>query len=148
MKIIVENRIHDNIVVLEGPYYPSYLIIGHNALFMIDAGINLLGPRYIGALQQAGYSLEQLDYLLLTHSHYDHLGALSYLKKKTPALPVGGHERLMELLQKTSVCNTMNFLSKMQKNYFPELEFKTGKEGVDDYKKLLEKEGIKCRKHV
>ena len=40
------------------------------------------------------------------------------------------------------------WIAKLKVDFFHAPEFKTGKEGVDDYKKLLEKEGIKCRKHV
>ena len=78
---------------------------------MIDAGLNLLGPRYLASLNELLGDARKLDYLLLTHSHYDHVGAAFYLKRHLPSLLVGGHERLAGLLQKPSALELMNRLS-------------------------------------
>jgi glyoxylase-like metal-dependent hydrolase (beta-lactamase superfamily II) len=52
-----------------------------------------------------------MDYLLLTHSHYDHVGSASYLKAHVPGLRLAGHERVAGLLQKPSALELMNKLS-------------------------------------
>ena len=40
------------------------------------------------------------------------------------------------------------WIAKLKVNNFPAQEFKTGREGVEGYRKLLEKEGIECKRHV
>jgi len=40
------------------------------------------------------------------------------------------------------------WIAKLKIDDFPASEFKTGKEGAREYKELLEKEGINCKKHV
>jgi glyoxylase-like metal-dependent hydrolase (beta-lactamase superfamily II) len=91
--------------------YPGYVVQGDSARLMIDAGLNWLGPRYLASLRELLGDAGRLDYLLLTHSHYDHVGAAWYLKANLPGLRLGGHERLAGLLQKPSALELMNRLS-------------------------------------
>lgn len=106
-----EGRIHERITALAGPAYPAYVIRGDSTTVMVDSGLNWLGPRYLAALEELLGETERVDYLLLTHSHYDHVGAASYLKRHLPDLRIMGHERLVELLQKPSALELMNRLS-------------------------------------
>ena len=78
---------------------------------MIDAGVNLLGPRYLSSIKDIFGDTDQLHYLFLTHSHYDHVGSAYYLKRHIPGLEIGAHERVAGLLQKPSVLEMMNRLS-------------------------------------
>lgn len=102
--------------------YPGYVVRGNSAHAMIDCGLNILGPRYLFDLQSLPGIEGKLSYLLLTHSHYDHLGAACYLKRKIPGLGVGGHEKIEMLLSKESVRHTMASLSEIQRNFFPDVE--------------------------
>ncbi|PKN10491.1 MAG: hypothetical protein CVU72_01010, partial [Deltaproteobacteria bacterium HGW-Deltaproteobacteria-7] len=92
-------------------WYPAYIVRGEKKNLMIDAGVNLLGPRYLTSIRDILGNPEQLHYLFLTHSHYDHVGAAHYLKRHIPGLAIGAHERLAGLLQKSSVLDVMNQLS-------------------------------------
>ncbi|MCP4136444.1 MAG: MBL fold metallo-hydrolase [bacterium] len=103
------------------PLYPSYIIKGETHNLMIDAGINLLGPLYIEQIEQILGSKENLHYLFLTHSHYDHLGAVSYLKQEIPGLQIGGFPAIEKLLKKDSVLKRMNNLSEMQREIFTDI---------------------------
>jgi len=111
MRQKAEGRIHERITALAGPAYPAYVIQGDSTTVMVDSGLNWLGPRYLAALEELLGETERVDYLLLTHSHYDHVGAASYLKRHLPDLRIAGHERLVELLQKPSALELMNRLS-------------------------------------
>jgi glyoxylase-like metal-dependent hydrolase (beta-lactamase superfamily II) len=111
MRLRAEGRIHEHITAIASVAYPGYIVQGDRTNLMIDAGLNLLGPRYLAALSELFGNAERLDYLLLSHSHYDHLGAACYLKRHLPSLQVGGDERLAGLLQKPSVLEMMNRLS-------------------------------------
>jgi glyoxylase-like metal-dependent hydrolase (beta-lactamase superfamily II) len=111
MRQKAEGRIHERVTAIGSVAYPGYVIQGEGETVMIDAGLNWLGPRYLLALKEVLGEPERLGYLLLTHSHYDHVGAASYLKRHLPALKVSGHKRLADLLQKPSALELMNRLS-------------------------------------
>jgi len=118
----IGSRIH-----VAGPVsYPVYVIDGEKPL-MIDAGINLLGPVYFRDLEKILGDPQRLHYLLMTHSHYDHIGAMPYLKRNIPNLQPGGAERIEDLLRKQSVIDYMTNLSDIQRDMFSE---ETGDEDV------------------
>jgi glyoxylase-like metal-dependent hydrolase (beta-lactamase superfamily II) len=85
---------------------------------MIDAGINLMGPAYIASLEKIFGDKNALDYVFATHSHFDHLGSIPYLKRKLPRLQAGAFERVGTLMQKKSVLDLMTFLSELQRGFF------------------------------
>ena len=53
-----------------------YIIERNNSLFLIDAGVNhdTYWDAFVLALQEHGYQLNDLDAILLTHHHPDHVG--------------------------------------------------------------------------
>jgi glyoxylase-like metal-dependent hydrolase (beta-lactamase superfamily II) len=111
MRLKAQGRIHERITALADSAYPAYVIRGDEKTVMIDSGVNWLGPRYLAGLEELLGETGRPDYLLLTHSHYDHVGAASYLKRHLPDLRIAGHERLVELLRKSSALGLMNRLS-------------------------------------
>lgn len=111
MKQQAKGRVHERITAIPNAWYPAYIVRGEKKNLMIDAGVNLLGPRYLTSIKDIFGNTAQLRYLFLTHSHYDHVGAAHYLKQHIPGLVIGAHERLAGLLQKPSVLDLMNQLS-------------------------------------
>jgi len=111
MKQQAKGQIHERIHAIPNSWYPTYIIRGDQKNLMIDAGINLLGPRYFTCIRDILGDTDRLDYLFLTHSHYDHIGAAYYLKHRIPGLKIGAHERLAGLLRKETVRDLMNRLS-------------------------------------
>jgi len=111
MKQQAKGQIHERITAIPNSWYPVYIVQGDQKNMMIDAGVNLLSPRYLSLAKDILGNGGQLDYLFLTHSHYDHVGSASYLKRHIPDLKIGAHERVAGLLQKPSVLEMMNRLS-------------------------------------
>jgi len=111
MKQQAKGQIHERITAIPNAWYPIYLVRGEKKNLLIDAGVNLLGPRYLTLVREILGGAERLHYLFLTHSHYDHIGAAAYLKRHIPGLKIGAHERLASLMQKPSVLDMMNRLS-------------------------------------
>jgi glyoxylase-like metal-dependent hydrolase (beta-lactamase superfamily II) len=111
MRQSAEGRISERITAIGSVAFPGYVVLGDRSRLMVDSGLNRLGPRYLASLRGLLGDTGRLDYLLLTHSHYDHVGAASYLKAHLPGLRLGGHERLAGLLRKPSALELMNRLS-------------------------------------
>lgn len=126
MKRYAQGKVKGDVHVIGPISYPVYLIVD-SAPLMIDAGLNLLGPRYFSDLGELPGGPEDLQYLVATHSHYDHIGAMSYLKRKIPHLALGGAERIEQLLSKQKVIDYMTNLSDIQRHMFAE---STGDEDV------------------
>ncbi len=101
--------------------YPAYIIKGREKALMIDAGVNLMGPAYRKSLRAILGHENRLSYLFLTHSHYDHLGALPYLKRQLPGLQAGAHGRVEQLMGKRSVLQLMTLLSETQRPLLADL---------------------------
>lgn len=111
MKQQAKGQVHERIHAIPNSWYPIYIVRGDEKNLLIDAGVNLLSPRYLAMIEEILGSSGRLDYLFLTHSHYDHVGAAAYLKRHIPGLKIGAHERVAELLAKPSVLKMMNGLS-------------------------------------
>lgn len=116
-----EGSFEDAVSVAGDMAYPGYVIRGKERSCMIDAGINLYGPLYMRTLETILGDPGRLDMLFLTHSHYDHLGAVPYLSRMLPALEIGGHEKIEELLAKEKVLKFMDTLSEVQREMFQEI---------------------------
>jgi glyoxylase-like metal-dependent hydrolase (beta-lactamase superfamily II) len=101
----------ERVTAIPDAWYTSYVVRGDTASLMLDAGVNHLGPCYLAALGEILGDADELDHLFLSHSHYDHLGGASYLKRRLPHLKIAAHHTVAGLLQKPSVLETMNRLS-------------------------------------
>jgi glyoxylase-like metal-dependent hydrolase (beta-lactamase superfamily II) len=121
MKQLSQGRINGYIHVAGNHMYPGYVIKGKDRNLMIDAGMNLMGPLYVKDVGKILGNPDNLDYLFVTHSHYDHLGAVPYMKRKIPGLCIGAHERVGELMSKESVRAIMNRLSDVQRGFFRDI---------------------------
>jgi len=127
MKKFAQGIIHKCCEAIGHVGYPCFIIKGSLKTMMIDAGINLLAPKYYNDIGNVLGDPKNLNYIAITHSHYDHLGAIPYLLKKIPNLSVVGSERIQHLLAKQSVIDFMTHLSNIQKDIFSEI---TGNEDV------------------
>lgn len=118
MKLHASGKIHERIHVAANLAYPAYIVKGDAKNAMIEGGINLLGPLYLQSVDEILGDRNSLDYIFITHSHYDHLGAVQYLKRHIPGIRVAAHERVGGLLKKESALALMNRLSENQRILF------------------------------
>ncbi len=118
MKVKADGDFGEWITIGGNHFYPGYIIKGRKKHLMIDAGINLMGPAYIASLSKIFGDKNALDYVFATHSHFDHLGAIPYLKRKIPHLQAGAFKRVGELMKKKSVLDLMTYLSDLQRGFF------------------------------
>jgi glyoxylase-like metal-dependent hydrolase (beta-lactamase superfamily II) len=95
--------------VLGTPQVPSYMFTGARPV-MIDAGFAFLGPAYQRDAEQVlGGRPPAL--LLLTHAHFDHCGAASWLKRAYPGLTIAASARAAQIVQRPNALALMARLS-------------------------------------
>lgn len=121
MKLTAEGSLGEWIAVAGNQYYPGYIVKGREMRLMIDAGINLMGPAYIASLEKIFGDRNALDYVFATHSHFDHLGSIPYLKRKLPRLRAGAAPRVGTLMKKESVLKLMAELSEHERASFQDI---------------------------
>lgn len=127
MKRFGSKTVNDQLTVIGNSFFPCYLVQGSRKNLLIDSGVNLIAPVYARLLEEVLGAVNRLDYLFLTHSHYDHVGASAYLKRLIPSLVIGAHERMVQLLQKETALTMMNNLSDVLRDHFTDI---SGKEDV------------------
>ncbi len=62
-----------------------YLITQGDGLTLIDASIPPAGSKILAQLKAAGHSLEDVNRILITHAHPDHVGGIVEIQKATGA---------------------------------------------------------------
>ena len=123
MRLPIEGEINDKIRIAGTSYiYPGYVIKGERLNLMLEAGLSVMGPAYFEATRSFLGDADNLNLLLVTHGHYDHMGAVPYLKRKIPALDLRAHSTTGALLEKEKIVSVMNHLSRqLSASLFPDL---------------------------
>lgn len=88
----------------------AFLILGENKTALIDCGMAYCASNLIKNIQQVLQDERKLDYILLSHSHYDHIGAVPYLRKVWPDVKVLAAEYAQNVLTKESALKTVRQL--------------------------------------
>ena len=69
-------------------FLPAFLLASATPV-LFDAGVAAMGPYYLRDIEKYLGRADTLGYLLLTHSHYDHCGAIPFPTLMTlPIAPV------------------------------------------------------------
>ena len=88
----------------------TWLIRGNNGNVLYEAGMAYSAGRMIENIKQE-LNGEPLHAVILSHSHYDHVAGLPFIKKEWPDAVVYGSEYAAKILAKSSVRETMKRLS-------------------------------------
>jgi len=100
--------ITDNVFAINDPMFPIYVIRGPKNV-MVDASI-LAKATEIEANLVEILGTGKIDTLLLTHSHYDHTGACSFLQEKHH-FNIIASQRTNEILQNPKAIEFINKLN-------------------------------------
>ncbi len=71
----------------------SHLIVRGGRAAFVDTGTSHSLPNLLAALEQAGVTPEQVDYVFLTHVHLDHAGGAGVLMRALPKAKAVVHPR-------------------------------------------------------
>jgi glyoxylase-like metal-dependent hydrolase (beta-lactamase superfamily II) len=88
----------------------SHLIVGDQITALVDSGMAYCASGLIHNIKEI-LSNRPLDYVLLSHSHYDHIGAVPLLKKEWPNLRICGSQRDQHILMRPNALKTIRELS-------------------------------------
>jgi glyoxylase-like metal-dependent hydrolase (beta-lactamase superfamily II) len=109
MRITEAGKITDDFYVMGHPDVPVYLFDGKDPV-MFDAGFSVLGPLYIHDIKSVlGDRVPQ--YLFFTHTHFDHIGAVSQFKKEWPGMQIVGSPGAREILARPRAVETIQMLN-------------------------------------
>ena len=80
----------------------SYLLVDDD-LTLVDTGMPGDGDRIIDSIKKIGRRCEELNYILITHAHMDHMGSVAAIKKVSGAQIVASSKEAeyIEGLKKT-----------------------------------------------
>mgnify|MGYP000158478126 CR=1 FL=1 len=84
---------------------PSYCLLG--------GGMVTTGPEVERQVLELGLSPERITRYVIQHSHFDHCGAVPYLKKQWPWLELVASQRSGELLQKDKVVEAVQSMNEV-----------------------------------
>ena len=105
-----KGKVEDKFYVLGHPAVPLYLLDGKRPV-LFDAGFTGLSKIYKREISQVLGSRSPY-LLLLTHSHWDHVGSVSYLKDSWPKMKIGGSSQAGEILKRPGVVEQIRVLNK------------------------------------
>jgi glyoxylase-like metal-dependent hydrolase (beta-lactamase superfamily II) len=91
-----------NFYQLGTPSYPAYLSMGDKGM-IIEGGTGATFPIIVDQVSELGIEPERIEYLALTHTHPDHIGAVPHLRKLWPHLKLVASDVATKLLQKEEV---------------------------------------------
>ena len=86
------------------PAFPSFLSLG-KAGMIIEGGTGPTFPMIVRQIQALGIEMDRIEYVLLTHTHADHIGALPHLKRKWPHLKLVASAPAANILNTSELYN-------------------------------------------
>ena len=102
----MEKRIN----VTAGKAGDSWLLIGSEKTAVIDTGMEYCSEKLAENIREI-LGDRPLDYVFLTHSHYDHVSGLPALRKMWPNLIAAAHPHAAKILAKESAIEFMRDMS-------------------------------------
>lgn len=89
-----------------------YLVRGKEAM-IIGGGMNWIAPKLEEQLERFEIAAVEINYLVIQHSHFDHCGAVPYLKRKFPNLKILATESAKNILARPKVINYIELVNKL-----------------------------------
>lgn len=97
MWIRASSQLTENVYLLTTAASSHFLVVGEK-VGLVDCGIGVLSNKLIDELKVFLGPDEKVDYLFLTHSHFDHVGGLCALREYSPNIQVVGSPLIAESL--------------------------------------------------
>ena len=116
-------KIADNLYVAGSPDVPVYLLDGEKpAIF--DAGFSFLGERYIEDIKTV-LGQREPSYCFLSHSHFDHCGAVAMLKDSFPSMKIVSSKNAKKNLGRPNALKLITKLSRQSEDMADKFDLKS-----------------------
>lgn len=102
MWIKAPGQISDNVYQITSATSSHFVIVDEGA-GIVDTGVSALKDTLIADLKNLIGDPENLVYIFLTHTHFDHVGGIPYLRQFAPDVQVVGLPQTAELFSKKEV---------------------------------------------
>ncbi|MBR6472515.1 MAG: MBL fold metallo-hydrolase [Firmicutes bacterium] len=105
--------------VTGGPGGESYLILGSDKTALFDCGMACFSRELICNIHEVLDPLgRKPDYILMSHSHYDHIGALPYILREWPEARVCGAAKCAKVFCSEEAKATIEELGNTARNVY------------------------------
>lgn len=81
-------RIAGNLYYVGAREVAAYLFATREGLILLDSGFEETVPVIAAAIEKLGFRLEDVEILITSHAHFDHVGGVAELKRRTGAILV------------------------------------------------------------
>lgn len=95
----------------------ALLIFGSEKTALYDCGMAYCGEETVKNIEDA-LDGRPLDYIFLSHSHYDHIGALPYIRDRYPDVVVYGSQKCADVLLRENARKLIAELGQEAKNLY------------------------------
>jgi len=94
-----------------------YLVRGREAM-IIGGGMNWIVPQLEEQLEQLRVPSGEIKYLVIPHPHFDHCGAVPYLKRKYPQMRVLASEPAKTILSRQKVVDYIELVNMVMVEHY------------------------------
>jgi len=109
--VFAERPISPHVVVWGHPWVYLYWIEGDHTQVLVDSGYTANAEALVAWVQRKRNPQKSFAHLL-THSHFDHLGATPYLKKAFPEMNIRAHPKVAKVLASERAVSLIHHLSR------------------------------------
>ena len=102
-------EVRDGFFVTGWSHNPIYLLKSKQPV-LFDGGLALLGKVYRDAIMSV-LNGDSPRMVFITHVHFDHCGAVPYLKKAFPGLKAAASQKAKDILKRPNAINLIRKLS-------------------------------------
>jgi len=129
MRILKPSKISEHIHFV-GDEMMSFYIIDASRKALVDTGMTVNVKGLTRDVERTIGGFDKLDYIFLTHSHYDHVGLVSYIKRINPEVKVVAHPYAKKVFSNPRAMEIIRELNRQSLRFAPDIE--------EDWKKAAE----------
>ncbi|MGZ3494286.1 MAG: MBL fold metallo-hydrolase [Thermodesulfobacteriota bacterium] len=112
MRIRKPGKVRDGIWFLGREESGVYLLEGKNDSMIVSGGMSYIVPDLLQQFKQFDIDEKRIKYILVLHSHFDHVGIVPFFKRRHPEMEVYASERAWEILRMDKAILTINEFSR------------------------------------
>lgn len=111
-------KIVDNLYLIENKMGANVYLIDNGSSFdLIDSAMFKETDKLVAKIEEAGFKIENLDKIILTHCHCDHIGGAAELVRCTGAKILAQKEDIPYILQKKVISGSYHHMMIQEQTY-------------------------------